>query len=127
MQRLRSISAWLLLVVFAAGGIGGPFLHQVHHASERAAPTDRSDHSVDVHTTEGTVWTDEAPDLSTLDCDLCARRLSVVTPAPAPFMAPQQGSTTEVEHRSHVASATVFNDWFVRGPPSLLEARPAAA
>jgi len=125
MQRLRSISAWLLLVVFAAGGVGGPILHQVHHAIERAAPTDRSDHSVDVRTAEGTVWTDEAADLSTPDCDLCARRLLVVSPTPAPVGTPRvQGSTT-VEHRSHVAMAHVAADHFIRGPPSLPEAHPA--
>lgn len=127
MRRLRSLSAWLLLVAFAAGGVGGPVLHQVHHAAEQADPTEQPCHSGDVHAAEGTVWTDDATGLSVLDCDLCARRLLVVVPSPVPLSTPQRVGTAEVERRSHVASATVFDDRFVRGPPSLLEARPTVA
>ena len=125
MRRLRFISACTLIVVFAAGGVVEPVLHWTQHASQQAN-ADRGCHSEAVHTAEGAVWTHEDGDLFAPDCDLCATRLLVVTPAPRPPTSPQHVGTTRVAHRSHVASAAVFTDRFIRGPPFLLEARLVA-
>lgn len=127
MRRLRFIASCVLLVAFAAGGVVGPVLHWGQHAAEQAAAADRACHNEAVHTAEGAVWTHEGGDLFAPDCDLCATRLLVVMPAPQPSMSPQYVGTTRVAHQSHVASAAVFTDRFIRGPPSLLEARPATA
>ena len=126
MRRLRFISACVLLVAFGAGSVMGPVLHRAQHAAEQAAAANRICHNEAVHTAEGAVWTHESKDLFAPDCDLCATRLLVVTPAPRPSTSPQQVGTTAVAHRSHVASAAVFTDRFIRGPPSLLEACPVA-
>lgn len=127
MRRLRFISACFLFVAFATGGVAGPVLHWVQHAATQAAAASRDCHSEAVHTAEGAVWTHEAEDLFAPDCDLCATRLLVVMPALQPTTSPQREGTPRVEHRSHVASASVFANRFIRGPPSLLEARPVPA
>jgi hypothetical protein len=127
MRRLRFISACLLLAAFAVGGVAGPVLHWTQHAARQAAAADRVCHNEAVHTAEDAVWTHQGEDLFAPDCDLCATRLLVVMPAPRPPLAPQHVGTTRVAHRSHVASASAFTDRFIRGPPSLPEARPATA
>jgi hypothetical protein len=127
MRRLRFLSACLLLVTFAGGGVAGPVLHWVQHAAKQAAAADRICHSEAVHTAEGAVWTHEGEDLFAPECDLCATRLLVVVPNPQPPTSPQREGTTREQYRSHVASSSVFADRFIRGPPSLLEARPATA
>jgi hypothetical protein len=104
--------------------VAGPVLHWVQHAADQAAAADRVCHNEAVHTAEGAVWTHEGEDLFAPDCDLCATRLLVVVPSPQLPTSPQRSGTTRVEHRSHVASSSVFADRFIRGPPSLLEARP---
>lgn len=126
MPQRRPILVWLLLVVFAVGGVAGPALHQVQHATEEAA--DRSEtpyHAPGVHTAEGAVWADAVADLQILECDLCATRLLVVFPTPAPTSTPLVVGTTAVGAGSHVTAAHVAADRFIRGPPSLSEARPA--
>lgn len=127
MRRLRFLSACFLLVTFAGGSVAGPVLHWVHHAAEQAAATDQACHSKAVHTAEGSVWTHEGEDLFAPDCDLCATRLLVVVPNPHLPTSPQREGTMQVQYRSHVASPSVFADQFIRGPPSLPEARPATA
>ena len=120
MRRSRSLLAWLLLVAFAVGGVAGPALHQVQHATEEAA--DRSEtpyHAPGVHAAEGAVWADAVADLQAPECDLCATRLLVVFPTPAPTSTPRVVGTTAVNAGSHVTAAHVAADRFIRGPPSL--------
>ncbi|MFB6274224.1 MAG: hypothetical protein ABEL51_15160, partial [Salinibacter sp.] len=82
-------------------------------------------HAADVHTADGAVWADAATDLRAPDCTLCATRLLVVPSTPIPATAPRMMGSTAVETRSHVAAVHVASDRFIRGPPSLTEARPA--
>jgi len=126
MRRHRFLLAWILLVVFAAGGVSRPVAHQVQHAAERAtAATDPSCHPSAVHNAEGAVWAGAGADLIAPECDLCATRLLVVLPTPVPQTVPHVVGTTDVERRSHVAAAHVAADQYIRGPPSLVEVRPA--
>lgn len=125
MARLRHILAFFLLGAFVAGGIVGPVAHRVQHAAEQAAAAKRSCHPSAAHDAEGALWTEKGGDLSALQCDLCARRLLVVLPAPTPATALRVAGTPGIERRGHVASSVVFADWFIRGPPSLSEVRPA--
>jgi len=126
MPQRRHISIWVLLVAFVAGGVGGPVVHDVQHGiAERTHQSEVPCHAADVHEAEGPVWTEAAGDLLAPECNLCARRLLVVPPTPAPVSSPHvQGSAT-IEHRSHVTAAHVAADYFIRGPPSLPEARLA--
>lgn len=128
MRGLRSVSAWILLVAIVAGGITGPVLHQVQHAAEQdAVTTARPCHASAVHKAEGAVWTGEGADFLVPECDLCARRLLVAFASPEPSASMQNRGTSRVDRRSHVASESVFTDRFIRGPPSLFEARPTTA
>ncbi len=126
MQGRRPILVGLLLVVFATGGVIGPTLHLVQHgAAQRDTQTQSSCHPTDVHTANGTLWTDDTNGRPVLECDLCATRLLVVPPTPIPAMAPRVIGALAVEVRSHAAVAPVVSDQFIRGPPSFSEARPA--
>ena len=125
MTRFRHILAWFLLGVLGAGGIAGPAVHRVQHAVEQAAVANQSCHPSAVHNAEGGVWTEEAVDLRVPQCDLCVRPLVVVLPVPKPSTSPQVADAPGIERRRHVASAGVFADRFIRGPPSLPYARPA--
>jgi hypothetical protein len=126
MPQRRHISIGLLLVAFVAGGVGGPVVHEVQHSiAERAHQSEAPCHAADVHQAEGPMWTGAAEDLFAPACDLCAWRLLVAQPTPVPVSTPHVQGPTTVEHRSHVAAAHVAADHFIRGPPSLPEARLA--
>ena len=125
MRRYRSLLAWLLLVAVAMGGVAGPVVHRVQHAVEQAAAADGTCHPAAVHTAEGPQWAETGADLFAPECTLCATRLLVVFPTPAPTSAPRVMGTTAVKGVSHVTTAHVAADRFIRGPPSLFEARPA--
>ena len=126
MHRRRPILAWLLLVAFVTGGVAAPALHRAQHGAAQIA--DRSEkpcHAAGVHNAGGPVWADAAADLPVPECDLCATRLLVVPPTPAPPTTSGVVGTTAVETRSHVIAGHVADHWFIRGPPSLPEARLA--
>ncbi len=126
MPQRRHISVWILLTAFVVGGVAGPSLHRVQHAGQQIADqTETPCHAPGVHDAEGPLWTHEATDLGKADCLLCATRLLVVPPAPAPSLASRASLTSVVTPVSHVASAHVAADRFIRGPPSLSKARPA--
>lgn len=120
----RPIWVGLLLAAFVAGGVLGPVVHRAQHGVAQADAPAVPCHSADVHKTEGTFWTDAADDRLPPECDLCARRLLLASPTPAPFTAPLTVAAVRVESPSHMAPAHVAADHFIRGPPSLPEARP---
>ncbi len=126
MPQRRPILVWLLLVAFVVGGAAGPALHRVQHGAKQIS--DRPEipcHAAGVHHAEVSFWTEVASDLRAPACDLCATRLLVVPPTLAPSTAPRVVGTTAVEMPSPVAAADVATHRFIRGPPSLSEARPA--
>ncbi|WP_263787339.1 hypothetical protein [Salinibacter grassmerensis] len=126
MQGRRRILVGLLLVAFATGGVVGPTVHLVQHgAAQRSNQAESSCHPADVHAAEGPLWTDTTDGRVVPECDLCATRLLVVTPTPPPSTAPRTVGTLAVEVRSQAAVAPVVADPFIRGPPSLSEARLA--
>ena len=126
MVNRRHISVWLLLAAIVAGGVLGPTLHRVQHGVQRMADQPVAPcHTDGVHRADGPVWTDAASELGAPECDYCATRLLVVPPTPAPSTSPLVVGTTAVQPSSHVAAAHVERPRFIRGPPSLSEARPA--
>lgn len=126
MSYRRHISVWFLLVAVAAGGVVGPVVHRVQHAAEQIADRPETPcHTAGVHHAQTSFWTEAASDLRVPTCDLCATRLLVVPPTPAPTTAPRVEGTPTIEPHSHVAAGHVADDRFIRGPPSLFEARPA--
>ena len=126
MLRRRHISVWLLLVAVVAGGVAGPVLHRVQHGAAQIADRPETPcHADSVHHAETALWTEATSDLRAPACNLCATRLLVVPPTPTPTLGPRRMGATAVETRSHVAAAHVSADRFIRGPPSLAEARPA--
>lgn len=118
MTHLRHISTWVLLAVFAAGGVLGPVAHRIQHGGERlAVTTDEPCHSPPVHGTEVRLWTGQRTPIDLLECDLCATRLLVVLPALVSPSTLRVKRPTRVQGRTHVASIYVFNDRSIRGPP----------
>lgn len=126
MTQRRHISVWLLLAAFVLGGVAAPVLHQVQHGTVEVSPRpDEPCHTAGVHQSDRSLWTEASVDLTPPDCTLCATRLLVVLPTPAPTTSPRVIGTTDVALQSHVAAARVATDRFIRGPPSRSEARPA--
>ena len=119
MARLRYVAVWGLLAVFSVGGVVGPVVHQVHHATERwaNAPAEAC-HSDAVHNADTPLLTEHEAAFSVPTCDQCTRRLLVVLPSTTPGSTPRTVGTTQVMVRSHLASVYVAPDRTIRGPPS---------
>lgn len=118
MRRLEHIAVWCLLAVFAVGGVLGPSLHRVKHGMEEiASAPERPCHSSEVHTTDVPLWTQADRTIRGLECDLCATRLLVTLPSLGPGVVPEATGTTWTSTRSHLTSAFVVADTFIRGPP----------
>lgn len=118
MRRFRHIAVWLLLATFVAGGVGGPVVHHLQHATERmAAASDTNCHSAAFHNAELPVVGDAASEVTAPECDLCATRLLVVLPEMAPTAAPSVTGTARVVLRTHLAPVHVSTDRTIRGPP----------
>lgn len=119
MRRLQHIAVWSLLAVFVVGGVLGPSVHRVKHASEQiASVSDRPCHSPAVHTADDPLWTQDGQRLDGLDCAICATRLLVVPPSLGPDVVPDMTGTTWSSTLFHLTSAFVVADTFIRGPPS---------
>lgn len=119
MRALRPIAVWTLLATVVAGGVIGPSLHRVQHGLEamQEAP-DGPCHTAAMHNTDVPLWTPEAPQAVVVDCDQCATRILGVSSSQAPVAVPRVLAATWTERASHLLSAAVVADPFIRGPPT---------
>lgn len=123
MRYARSLSAWLMLLVFATGSLLGPAAHRAHHAVERAPAVQAARagtcHSEAAHNAEGPVWASEPRMAEALDCDLCATRHVVAPPAtvavPSPALHPTSWTAGAVRAVPSPPAARPV----IRGPPLL--------
>lgn len=98
--------------------VGGTVVHHLQHTAERIeAASNPSCHSAAVHDAELPVVTDAAPEVTALECELCATRLLVVLPDISSTSAPSMAGTTRVVLRTHLAPAHVSTHRTIRGPP----------
>lgn len=126
MHQRRPILVGLLLATFVVGGVAGPVLHRAQHgATQLAEQAETPCHAPGVHRAEGAVWAEAAVDLAVPDCVLCTTRLLVVPSAAVLPVAPRVMGVTVGAPGTRVAQSPVAPHHFIRGPPSLLEARSA--
>lgn len=83
MHRRSPWSVWLLLVTVVAGTLVAPAVHHIGHASEYATATeaarDGACHIDAAHNAEAPVLAAERLSIRSVECDLCATRLSVAS------------------------------------------------
>ncbi|MDX1420242.1 MAG: hypothetical protein R3181_09770 [Rubricoccaceae bacterium] len=116
------IRSLFLLAVFALGGLAGPWLHETHHAQERAA--ERAAHTAAGHHHHAAMETHgaeaDAPcpepvglDLQCVLCQVVNAKLAAVPVAvlpPAPWVQP----FTELTSRAALSGVLGYSS---RGPP----------
>jgi hypothetical protein len=121
MHRARSLSAWLMLLAFAAGGLIGPAAHRVHHAAEHAplaqAAQKGTCHSDAVHHAETPILVADAGAEAVLDCDLCATRHVVAPPPQVATPSPQLVPETWTAEAAQTAPSLFAARTVIRGPP----------
>jgi len=113
----RLLSVWIVLATFVVGGVVAPGLHRVYHNLDRVTEQRRPCHASEVHDTDTSQWTEETVGTDAFSCTLCTVRLLVVPPAPESTAPSHKTGRASVRARSHLTSALVFADRFIRGPP----------
>jgi hypothetical protein len=87
--------------------------------------SDTTCHASGVHNADTAVWTTATTDGAVPECMLCTTRLLVLPPVPGRAARPPVAEVWKGGRRTHRVAAPAAPHRFIRGPPSLPEARPA--